>query len=133
MNEVITDKKDVNNEIFWDYFTYRNPSFLAKYLIRATQAKNEQLVNNINDKIIDLRNAIIMKNTPENENLNKIVDMVEKILNFNTQQKGKGIPSDLACIDLIVKASDHEVFDRMRLKIKLLNKCFKDYQQHLYK
>ena len=90
MNEVIADKKDVNNEIFWDYFTYQNPSFLAKYLIRATQAKNEQLVNNINDKIIDLRNAIIMKNTPENENLNKIVDMVEKILNFNTQQKGKG-------------------------------------------
>ena len=71
MNEVITDKKDVNNEIFWDYFTYRKPSFLAKYLIRATQAKNEQLVNNINDKIIDLRNAIIMKNTPVGRGLSR--------------------------------------------------------------
>ena len=44
-------------------------------LIRATQAKNEQLVNNVNDGLIDLRNAII-----RNENSNKITDIFEKIL-----------------------------------------------------
>ena len=41
------------------------------------QAKNEQLVNNINDKMIDLRNAIIKIEVPENENPNKIVDILK--------------------------------------------------------
>ena len=65
--------------------------FIEKYLIRAKQAKNEQLVDNINDKLIALRNAIIKKEFPENKNPNKIVEIVEKILDFNKQQKGKGI------------------------------------------
>ena len=43
------------------------------------QAKNEQLVNNINGGLIDLRNAIIKKEIPENENPKKIVNIVEKI------------------------------------------------------
>ena len=50
-----------------------------------------ELVNNVNDGLIDLRNAINRKEIPENENPNKIVDIVEKILNFNKQQKGKGL------------------------------------------
>ena len=50
-----------------------------------------ELVNNINDGLIGLRNAINRKEIPENENPNKIVDIVEKILNFNKQQKGKGL------------------------------------------
>ena len=43
-----------------------------------------------------------------------IVDIVEKILDFNKQQKGKGRPrmlasrpSDLSCITCIDKVSDH--------------------------
>ena len=58
MNEIIANEKDANDEIFWNTFKYQNPSFLAKNLIRATQAENEQLVNNVNDELIDLRNAI---------------------------------------------------------------------------
>ena len=69
-----------------NYFKYQNPSFLAIDLIRAKQAKNEQLVNNINDGLIDLRNAIIRKEIPQNENKKKIVDIVEKILDFDIQQ-----------------------------------------------
>ena len=41
--------------------------------------------------MIDLRNAIIRKKIPENENPNKIVKIVKKILEFNKQQKDKGI------------------------------------------
>ena len=67
MNEIIANKKDINDEIFWNYFNYQNPSLLAKDLTRATQAKNEQLVNNANDGLTDLRNAIIKKEIPENE------------------------------------------------------------------
>ena len=70
---------------------YQNPLFLAKYLIRATQAKKEKLVNNIDDGLIDFKNAINRKEISENENPNKIVDIVEKIHHFNKQQKGKGV------------------------------------------
>ena len=41
--------------------------------------------------MIGLRNAVVKKEIPENENPNKIVDIVEKILSFHKQQKGKGI------------------------------------------
>ena len=91
MNEIIADEKDIKYEIFWYYLKYQNPSLLAKDLIRAMQAKNEQLVNNINDIMIDLRNAIIKIEVPENENPNKIVDIAQNILDINKQQKGKGI------------------------------------------
>ena len=95
MNQIIDDEKDINDEIFWNCFKYQNASFLTKELIRANQAKNGQLVNNINDELIDLRNARNRKEIPGNENPNKI-DIAEKILDFNKQQKGKGCPSDLA-------------------------------------
>ena len=37
--------------------------------------------------MIDSRNAIIRKELSEKENPNKIVDIAEKVLNFNKQQK----------------------------------------------
>ena len=33
MNEVIANKKNKKDEIFWNYFKYQNPSFLAKDLL----------------------------------------------------------------------------------------------------
>ena len=44
--------------------------------------------------MIDLGNAIIKKEIPENENPNKLVDIVENILDFNKQQKGNERPLD---------------------------------------
>ena len=41
--------------------------------------------------MIDIRNAIIRKQIHENENPNKIVDIVVKTLHFNKQPKDKGI------------------------------------------
>ena len=70
-------------EIFWNYSKYQNLQFLAKDLIRATQGKNEQLVNNVNDGLIDLRNTIIRKEIPENLNQNKVLEIVEKTFYFN--------------------------------------------------
>ena len=52
--------------------------------------KNNKLSNNINDALIDLRNAIIIGSIPGIENPNKIVDIVKTILDFYTQQRGKG-------------------------------------------
>ena len=62
--------------------------------------------------MIELKNSINRKETPENENPEKIVNIIEKTLNFNNQQKGKGRsrmlalrPSDLAHIDHVAKIS----------------------------
>ena len=41
--------------------------------------------------MIDLRNSIIRKKTPEDENPNKIVNVVDKTMEFNNQQEGKGL------------------------------------------
>ena len=82
MHEIIAKEKDVNYEIFWNYFKYQNPLLSEKDLIRATQTKNEQLVNNVNDGLVDLRSIIIRKEIPENKNPNKIVDIAEKILHL---------------------------------------------------
>ena len=54
--------------IFWIYFKYHSPSFLAKDLVKA---KNNILVSNINDALINLRNAIIIRTILGNENLDK--------------------------------------------------------------
>ena len=37
----------------------------------------------------DLRNVIIKKETPKNENPNKTINIVEKVLEFNNQQKSR--------------------------------------------
>ena len=58
-------------------------------MISAKQSKNKKLVNNINNGSIDLKNNINRKEVPGNENLKKVADIVEKILEFNKQQKGK--------------------------------------------
>ena len=39
----------------------QNPLLLAKDLIRTAKAKNKQLVNNVNDQLIDLRNSMTEK------------------------------------------------------------------------
>ena len=92
INEIIVDVRDVTDEILYNFFRYQNPFFLAKDLIRAKQDKNWQLVNNINDRLIDLRNTVIKEEIPENENPNKIKDIIEKILDFNiNDRRSKGI------------------------------------------
>ena len=57
--------KNINDEIFWNYFQQQNLLFLAKDLITAMRTKNKQLVNNVKDKFIE---AINRKQIPENEN-----------------------------------------------------------------
>ena len=89
MNEIIADKKDVNNEIFFNQFKYQNPLFLLKDSITGKQGKNEKIVININDELIALSNNTNRKEIPANENQKKVVDIVEKMLNFNKQQKVK--------------------------------------------
>ena len=59
--------------------------------MKTDQFKSKQIVKKTIDSINDLRNSIIRKEIPVNENPNKIIGIVEKILEFNRQQKGKGL------------------------------------------
>ena len=47
--------------IYFRYFRYQNPSFLAKDSIRAMQTKNEHLVYNFNDGFVDLKMLVLKK------------------------------------------------------------------------
>ena len=87
MNQI----ENIYNEIFKEYFNYQNPSFLIKHLDQASQVKNEKIVNQINGGLIDLGNDAIKKTIPENENADKVTGIVEKIIDFNKYQKGKGL------------------------------------------
>ena len=74
--------------MFMDYFMYQSRSFLAKDLHKASQARNEQIVNQVNDALIDLWNAVDKKEIAENENPDKGINIVEKILDINPFKSG---------------------------------------------
>ena len=102
MNEITDNEKVINDKIILDYFKYQNPSFLAKALIRAMEAKNWKFVSYDNGRLVNWGNAINKKQIPEKENPKKVVNIVDNILDFNKR------PSDLPKWTYC--------------------KCFKDYQ-----
>ena len=61
-NAIAYDKENISDEIFKAYFRYQNlSSFLAKYLLIVDTAKNKEIVNRFNEKLIDLRTHIHKK------------------------------------------------------------------------
>ena len=44
----------------------------------------------------------LRKEIPENKNLEKMADIVEKILYFNNKQKSKGCPLDRTCLKILI-------------------------------
>ena len=75
MNKIENDDKNINNEIFSEYFKYQISWFLTEDLSKANQAENEKIVNQVNDPLIDLRIAVVNKN----ENPDKVINIFEKI------------------------------------------------------
>ena len=99
--------KSINEEIFKVYFLNHTPLFLAKEFYNSNQNINDEVVKHINDSLIELKKDINTEKIRKIKNPNKIVDIVQKILNFNKRQKGKGLPSDLARIARVATFSDH--------------------------
>ena len=64
---------------------------LVKRLLKVDKIKNDKIKHLIINELTKLIENINLKGFPENENLKKVIDIVEKILSFNVQQKGKGI------------------------------------------
>ena len=68
--------------MFNEYFEYQNPLLLAKDLIKTDQPNSKQIVKQTINSINKLKNYAIKKQILKNENPNKLVNIVEKILEF---------------------------------------------------
>ena len=104
LNEIVNEEKNINEEIFRNYFKYQNPSSLVKDLIKADKNKKDKIRYLIINQLIKLKEDINLKEIPENENPKKVASIVEKLLNFKEQQKGRGCVWDLAHV---AKVIDH--------------------------
>ena len=79
------ESKGINYDLFKDYFDNVVPSALAKQLYeRKNERKNNKLVNLIRSRLSDLKDKIkrMSKDEIENEKPDKILDIVEEILEF---------------------------------------------------
>ena len=87
--------KSINYELFKKYFYASAPTALAKKLYKAKDKKeNNELVNVIKTGLIDLKNEIkkLSKEEIENEKPDKILKIVEEILEFDREkQSGQGL------------------------------------------
>ena len=91
LNKTINEEKNINEQIFRNYLLYQTPSYLTKVLYDRDEIKNNEIIKNINNGMIELRNSINSKEILENENPEKVVNIVEKIIDFNKTQKSKGL------------------------------------------
>ena len=86
--DIINKKKEnINNELFNHYFRYLNQSIMLKRLRDASDERNKDLVESINEKLNKMKN--IVKNVPKYrlEENKKIIDIVERILEFNSENR----------------------------------------------
>ena len=87
-------KEKINHELFKEYFDYSKPEIMFKRLRDSSDEKNKSLVESINKKLTKLKK--ITKNVPKNddrfEENEQIIDVVERILEFNSEKKqGSGL------------------------------------------
>ena len=89
---IIKKETDINKELFKNYFKFETPTLMLKTLCDINDKnKNNQFVNTIKNGLIDLENEIKKMSEDEIkiEEPYEIVDIVEKILEFNKNKKEK--------------------------------------------
>ena len=91
VNEIGNDEERIKSVIFKKYYGYQNLPFRVIVLFKANQVRNNQIVNHFVYSTNEVRNAVIKQEIPENVNQNKINEIIEKVLQFNNQQKQKGL------------------------------------------
>ena len=95
MDIINKNKENINNELFKEYFDYSNPETMIKRLKDADDEKNKNIVKSINKNLNKMKK--IIKNVPEDktfktEENEKIIDIVERILELNSEkQLGLGL------------------------------------------
>ena len=45
LNFVVNEEKDIHEQIFRDYFYYKNPSSVVKQICESNQVKDDKIVN----------------------------------------------------------------------------------------
>ena len=80
LNEIVNEEKYINENIFRDYFRYQNPSSLVKDLFRANKNNNDKTKCLIIIELIKIMEGINIKKITENENLQKVANIVNKSL-----------------------------------------------------
>ena len=89
------NEENINNELFKEYFDYSNPDTMIKRLKNVNDEINKNMVESINKNLNKMKK--IIKNVPENktfkiEENKKIIDIVERILELNSEkQLGLGL------------------------------------------
>ena len=84
------EKENINNdELFSYYFDYLSPENMFEKLRNASDEKNKNMVESINEKLTKLKN--IVKNVPRDEvstveENEKMIDIVESILELNNEK-----------------------------------------------
>ena len=65
LNENVNEEKNINEEIFRNYFKYQNPSSLVKDLFKAEKNKRDKIKYLIINEFIKLMEDINLKEIPE--------------------------------------------------------------------
>ena len=95
MNLINKEETNRNSELFRKHFSFQRPSEILKPVYTPNnRMKNEKLVNVVKSGLSDLKNEIeeISDDEIEIEKPDKIADIVEKIIEFNRQNReGQGL------------------------------------------
>ena len=95
MNLIKSKENIMNNELVSKYFYAQNLRILLEQIkdSKNIPGKNKMLVSITKSGLGDLKNEIkkMTEDEIKTEKPNEIVDIVEKILEFNEQQEGKGL------------------------------------------
>ena len=93
MNEhIIKEEKEINEELFKNYFNFQKPTEMLKYLHDLNdKTKNNLLVNTVNSGLVDLKSEIKKMSEDEikTEKPCKILDIVEKSLTLMKKKDNK--------------------------------------------
>ena len=93
IKRIIDEETNINDDLFNKYFKFQRPSDMLMLLNKTNDAeKNNKLINWINSGLKDLKEEIKKMSEAEidNEDPESIVNIVEKILKFNKQNKQEG-------------------------------------------
>ena len=95
MNLIYLKERDISDGLVKKHFLVQDRRDLLEKLkkLKNNPEKNKIRVNLINSGLRDLKEEIedMSEEEKETKNPNEIVDIVEKILEFNRQQQGQGL------------------------------------------
>ena len=125
------NKEKINNELFKEYFNYSDSATMIKRLKNASDERNKDMEESINEKLNKMKKIII--NVPKDESFKieenkKIIDIVETILELNSgKQLGIGLkiltPNQMLSRLPITLAQLKAGNNSDKLKMKLGNYC----------